>query len=97
MARGARARLLAEIGEISELAREMAAAAVGLRGPEVRKAMTAAKREREAKRWASVCEVASARRQQMTLRDAEMIERRIRLLLTPTDTQANAQVTVQVE
>lgn len=87
MRRGARAGLLAEVGEMSALAAVMAAAAIGLRGADAAKAMTQAKRERASLRWASVCEAASERRERIIQRDAQQLEARVRLLLNQTDAE----------
>lgn len=91
--RGARGRLLSEMGEFAAVAAEMAAAAVGLRGEDAAKAMRRAKRESEAKRWASVCESARLRQERIIQRDVQQLESRTRAVLT----QASAQVTVQGE
>lgn len=92
---GARGGLLREMGEFSRLASEMAAAAVGLRGYEASKAMTRAKRESEAKRWASVCADAKASQERIIQRDVQQLEKRTRLLLTQTDAQATVQAEEQ--
>ena len=88
--RGARAGLLAEVGEFSAAAAEMAAAAVGLRGYDAVKAMTARRREREAARWASVSASAALRREQIILRDASQFDGRVRALLAPEGLSASS-------
>jgi len=80
--RGAHAVLLAEIVEISALASEMASAAVGLRGAEKRKAMTAAKRARDERRWSSVCAMADTSRGRIKPRLVQQFRERAHLLLT---------------
>ena len=83
--RGARAGLLAEVGEFSAAAAEMAAAAVGLRGGDARRAMSAVKRSRAASRWASLCASGALRREQIKLRDERQFEARLRRLLGDPD------------
>lgn len=95
LVQGARGGLLREMGEFSALAATMAAAAVGLRGYDATKAMTRAKRESEAARWASVCEMAQASQERIIQRDVQQLEKRTRLLLTQTDAQATVQAEEQ--
>lgn len=83
--RGAREGLLAEMGESQALAALMAAAAVGLRGGDARRSMSAVRRSRAASRWASVCASGTLRREQIKQRDVQLFEARLKRLLGDTD------------
>jgi len=78
---GARAGLQATIVEISATAALMAAAAVGLRGRDARRASRdALKRERE-QRWSAVCVSAVKRRDADKQRLMQQLEERTRAVL----------------
>ena len=79
--RGERRAFTSEVVEISALARAMAAAAVGLRGSDARKAMTEARRKLERERWSAVCEVTRSRIERAIERDVQQLEQRMRALL----------------
>ena len=63
------------------MAREMAAAAVGLRGSEARAAMTRAKHARAAERWAAISKAAVRRADAINERDVRQLRARVRAVL----------------
>ena len=79
----ARARQLAEMREISEQARAMAVAAIGLRGERARKAMLEAKIGPVRRRWEWVCAETAGKQERIVARKVAEIEARVRLLLGP--------------